>query len=138
MPSLFEEEAKRMAALNKHKHMKDNPLPTIGIILAAIIGILALLVGGWVYGVFAYGFVIAKLWTWFMVIEPFSLPAITWVQGAALFMVVRFLASSHTVKVNTKEENDKDVSDKIVQVLVPLLSPWITLFIAWVFKSVFM
>lgn len=136
--SAFEQEANCIANLNKHKSMNNSSDKTLAMILLAIVGILLLLPLGWVYGWFAYGFVLAKIWGWFMVAAPFSLPAITWVQAAALFMVVRFLTSTHTVKINSNLDKDKEVSDKVVELLVPLLSPWITLFIAWVFKAVFM
>ena len=126
-----------MDSLNKHKSMKNTSIgASIGAILLIVVGFLAMLAGAWVYGVFAYGFVLAKIWGWFMVAEPFSLPAITWIQAAALFCVIRFITSPHSIKINSKDE--RETADKIAEVIVPFFAPWATLFFAWLFKIVFM
>jgi len=116
--------------------MKDENL-SVGVALAAILGFILLLPLGWDYGVFAYGYALSVLWGWF-VVPILGLKALTWVQAAAILMVVRFVTSSHTVKLNSEADKTKTVSDRVTEVLVPLLSPWVCILFAWVFKVVFM
>ena len=132
MPSLFEEEAKRMAALNKHKNMSSDTSKSVGAAFLIVIGVLALFAGLWLYGVFAYGFVLTKLWAWFIMPilgVKFGLGVL---QAAALIAVVRFVWP-HNIKIDSNDE--RPASDKVAEVFIAILLPWGSLFFAWILKG---
>jgi len=83
-----------------------------------------------VYSYFANGFILSKLWSWFIV-TTFGLEPLTIVQAIGVSMVVGFL-TSHRASTNNK---DKTTSDTIAEVLIALLSPWFTLLIGWIIYS---
>lgn len=132
IPTLFEQEAKRMSALNKHKHMNYSEKSAGAVFLIAV-GTFALLALLWLYGIFAYGFVATKLWAWFIV--PVFHPEYTFgiLQAAGIFMFVRFFTQNYNIKINSQDE--RPISDKIAEVFVPIVVPWITLLLAWILKA---
>jgi hypothetical protein len=134
MSSSFEQEAKRMAALNKykHKHMDSDSDKSLVAALLIFLGALVLIPALWLYGVFAYGFVAVKLWAWFIV--PVFHPEITFgiLQAAGLIIFVRFFTSDHRMP---PENPDETTVQKVTKVLVPILAPWVTLLFAWVLKA---
>lgn len=136
IPTIFENEAMRMSALNKHKHKHMNSNEkSAGAAFLIVIGTFALLSLLWLYGIFAYGFVITKLWVWFVMTVPaFGIDyKLGILQAAGLFMFVRFFTHNHNVKINSQDE--RPVTDKIAEVFVPILIPWATLLLAWLLKG---
>jgi hypothetical protein len=131
IPTLFEQEAKRMSALNKHKHMNSDK--SAGAAFLAVIGIFALVCLLWLYGIFAYGFVAVKLWAWFVVPVFHTEYSFGILQAAGLFMFVRFFTQNYNIKVNSQDE--RPVTDKIAEIFIPIIVPWMTLGLAWILKS---
>ena len=126
-----------MSALNKHKHMNSDSSKTVGAAFLIVIGVLALVVGLWLYGIFAYGFVLAKLWAWFVIPIGASILGVTInqlgiLQAAAIIMVVRFVMT-HQFKIDSTDE--RPPTDKIAEVLAALLIPWAALFFGWLLKG---
>ena len=126
----FEQEAKRMTALNKHKHMTSDK--SIGAAFLMVLGVLVLLPIAWLYGVFAYGFVAVKLWAWFVV--PIFHTTINFgiLQAAGLFIFVRFFTSEHQMPATHPDETTEQ---KIAKAILPIIVPWVTLLFGWFLKS---
>ena len=120
-----------MSALNKHKHM--NTEKSVGAAFLVLVGVFALTALLWVYGIFAYGYVAVKLWAWFVV--PVFHTEFTFgiLQAAGLFMFVRFFTNGHTAKIDSTDS--RPMSDKVAEVFVPIVTPWATLLLAWILKS---
>jgi hypothetical protein len=124
-----------MSALNKHKHMNSDK--SVGAAFLIIIGVFALVAGLWLYGVFAYGFVLAKLWAWFVIPIGTSALGVTInqigiLQAAAICMIVRFVWPTN-LKIDSTDE--RPVSDKVAEVFAAIIVPWMALFCAWVLKG---
>lgn len=120
-----------MRTLNKHKHMSSEK--SVGAAFLILIGALALTSILWLYGIFAYGFVAVKLWAWFVVPVFHTEYAFGILQAAGLFMFVRFFTSTHTTRIDSTDE--RPMSDKVAEVFVPIVTPWATLLLAWILKS---
>lgn len=126
--SYFEEEAERIANLNRPKKRKN--MKALGILLLALGGIVGFFLL-WLYGIFAYGFVAVKLWAWFVtpIFPMLAEYKFSVLQAAGLFMFVRFF----TTNVNyAKNDPDEELSDKVGKMLVPIILPWVTLFFGWI------
>ena len=93
--------------------------------LLLLLGAISFLFLGWLYGIFAYGFVIIKLWAWFVV--PVFHPEVTFgiMQASGLFMFIRFITIDHKMPVTNPDE---ELKDKIGRVMLPILLPWAALF----------
>jgi hypothetical protein len=129
--SYFDEEAKRMFALNKHKHMNSDK--SIGVAFLIFLGVLVLLPLAWLYGVFSYGFVAVKLWTWFVVPVFHTTVNFGILQAARLCILVRFFTSEHKMSVS---DPDETTEHKIASIILPLIVPWVTLLFGWLLKSI--
>lgn len=110
---------------------------SVGAAFLIVIGVLALLTGLWLYGIFAYGFVLTKLWAWFVIpmaasVAKVTLGTIGILQGAAIFAVVRFVWPHH-FKIDSNHE--RPVSDKVAEVFVAIIMPWGALFFGWLLKA---
>lgn len=123
----FFEEAKRIAKLNALKEKEAEKFSISRLLLGGIFLFIAFCLI-WLYGVFAYGFVITKLWAWFIV--PVFASAATVklgiFQAAGIFMLVRFLTAE-----NFKITSDENQKEKWTKAGVILLYPWITLLFGW-------
>jgi|FAXJ01.1.fsa_nt_gi hypothetical protein len=131
IPTFFEQEANRMAALNKYKHMNSDDKSGATTLLT-IIGAGVLIAFLWLYSIFAYGFVAVKLWAWFVV--PVFHTTVTFgiLQAAGLLMFVRFFVQEHKMPVT---DPDETTSQKICKVILPIIVPWMVLLLGWLLKS---
>jgi uncharacterized membrane protein len=76
------------------------------------------------------GFVLSKLWAWFIV--PLGAPSLTLPLAIGLAMVVGFLTYHTRVmpSSDTRTETEK-VSDGLTVLAAGMVSPFITLLIGW-------
>lgn len=100
-------------------------------ILFLTVGVIIGLFLIWIYGVFSYGFVAVKLWTWFVVPIFPTLAAYKFgiLQAGGLFMFIRFMTTTSSYK---KNDPKKTTSDTAIEILYLLLLPWATLFFGWI------
>ena len=126
--SFFEEESKRIAALNK-----DADKPTLGqkLLLAlfavALVGIFVVPLTA--YGILVTGFVATKLWSWFLV--PLGLPSIGILHAAGIATLVRLFTAENPFAAQDSAERvpeDKKMSRTITLILIP----WATLLIGYI------
>jgi hypothetical protein len=102
------------------------------VVLAAVL-ILAVMLGV----IFGYalldGFVLTKLWLWFMV-PVFGLPELGLAQAIGISLVVSWL----TYRPNEKQDDDqeKTTKQKVSMVLKPLARAGATLLIGYIVKQV--
>ena len=84
-----------------------------------------------IISILSYGFVLTKLWTWFIV-PTFHLIPLTLVQAIGLFLVVNLIRPVlHSIDIEYLE--DEDVRTKIgyFYIGVNLVYPWLTLLTGW-------
>lgn len=126
MKSFFEKEAERMAKLNA---LKEDEKFTISKFLLGGIFLFIVVCLIWLYGVFAYGFVITKLWAWFIVPVFASAASVKLgiFQASGIYMLVRFLTAE-----NFKITSDETQQEKWTKTGVILLYPWATLLFGWI------
>lgn len=137
--SFFEEEAERIAELNKHKNDGETPTDlkvaltkAIGWLIGAGIGIvvtLAILIPTTVYAIFTHGYVAMKLWQWF-VIPAFNAQPITWLQAGGVMLLVR-LFTYNTDSNKNKHAEQATMKENLVNLIGVLLVPWYTLLVGW-------
>ena len=73
------------------------------------------------------GFVLSRIWAWHLV--ALGLPAVTWVQMAAVRLMYALARNSVTGK-----KDDRSGVEQAKAVAVYLCWPWLALAIAWVLK----
>ena len=87
-----------------------------------------------IYGYVINGWVLSLLWLWFIV-PVFHVVALTIPQSIGITMIVGFLTKQMT---NDKGEEDKrTTSKKIIDFLVIIISPFLTLGIGWIVYNFF-
>ncbi len=99
----------------------------------------------WVYSIFAYGFVLAKLWTWFIIpiastVLSMTIAKIGVLQAAALMMVLKFMvynpdAATYASCSNKDESTGEKFSKMFGHFLGALFAPWFVLLFAWILKA---
>lgn len=104
-------------------------------ILLMILGIIALVGGLIVYSSISWGYVAWKFWYWFLLPVFPNLPHITFWQAVGLFFVTALFKTAVASSSIKKEYLDE--TQKYVGIGVGLLSPWITLFFAWLIGTLF-
>ena len=123
-------EAERNVKLNAwiDKIKNKEKMPTISESIFKIIGSVFVAVSLWCYYTFSNGYVLFKLWNWFVTPIFPSLSTIHFgmLQAAGLFAVVQF-CSFH---FNMPEPPSK--SDPATKLMRPILYPWFTLLSGWV------
>jgi len=93
------------------------------------IAIVAILV--FIYSSFSWGFVVYKFWGWFLLPVFPQLPHITFWQAVGLsFVISLFKGTQTSIKSEYKEANS-DLCKTII-------TPWVTLIIAYFIYSIFM
>jgi len=131
---MFELEAERIAKLNQHKTSQSSGSwysKLVGISLGVAISLvvmLLVLVPSSAYAVFAYGFVLMKLWGWF-VVPTFGVAPISWVVGGGIMLLVRLLTLPEPK--NDKAEVKKPLSEHLMFLLGTMLIPWYSLLVGW-------
>lgn len=83
-----------------------------------------------VYAYFANGYVLSRLWEWFIVTK-FGLPTLNIPEAIGIATVVSFLTTRYT---NVKG-NEKSSWEKWGDFLTVLVAPWITLLVGWIVYS---
>jgi len=78
-----------------------------------------------VYGALSWGLLMYKFWSWFLLPVFPTLPNITFNQAIGLAM---FIGLFHTVQTQVLKKECKDESQSII---LPIITPWITLLIGW-------
>jgi hypothetical protein len=102
-----------------------------------VIGLIALAVFGMlVYMAAAWGFVIAKMWTWFLT-SQFGLQAITFHQGLALGIMLTLFTMKVTVPANELFDQDLSKKYKWNKFTYYVIAPWCTLLIGYILKLSF-
>jgi len=133
--SLFEQEAARMAGLNKHKEEKDEtPLKEKLIAVGLGVGVVGLLAAFiflplTIYGVFATGVVGSKLWLWFLV--PLGLPKISILGAAGIAMLARLFTYENPFGYSDGDK-ERTTPEKVGRFVGILLLPWMTLLIGYI------
>jgi putative Mn2+ efflux pump MntP len=84
-----------------------------------------------VYGYFANGFVLSRLWEWFIV-SVFDWPSLNIVQAIGVSIVVSFLTHQNIEQPKNKEQTTTDI---VVKILVALGTPWLTMLVGWIVYS---
>jgi hypothetical protein len=124
----FESEALRMRALNRLKSSSDgNAVAFIVGIIFFIIIFTIIFVPASIYFALAYGFVLSKLWSWFLV--PLGLPVIGALHAAGIMGLVRLMTHDIQAVLNQKVTNDDEEETyvKIIRWFSLLLIPWVSL-----------
>ena len=102
-----------------------NVLQTFGIVLGgALLGIAVI-----VHAVVAYGFVLSKVWSWF-VVPALGVPALGVGAAIGVAFVVNVLLSNIKNAIATKQEGPKKSPGDVLAGV--LLDPWITLLVGYV------
>jgi hypothetical protein len=99
-------------------------LGTITLIVFSVVGLV-------LYSSFAWGYVASVIYQWFILTQFPDLPAIHWWQFAGImFFINCFIHTSNTHYFK------KEVKDNTTGLFIALLSPWLLLFGAWIFKVI--
>jgi hypothetical protein len=136
--SYFDSLVKKRETLNAAKRP---PTESFAKLLAYLGGLSILCILGaaacWLYGIFAYGFVITCMWEWFVLPLFPALASVKFgiLQAAGLLLFVRFFTV--TYHYTTKAKVEKTTSDKVIEIVMPIIFPWISLFFAWALHLLF-
>lgn len=84
-------------------------------------------------GAFIRGFVLAKLWLWF-VVPFFGAPILALWQAYGLALTASVLVPFHTPHCEDKREPE----EQIVTAAARIVSPFVALFLGWVVKAYFL
>jgi hypothetical protein len=101
-------------------------------ILLLAIGIIALIVVLILYSSLSWGFALYKFWYWFILPVFPGLPEITFWHAVGLFLFIVFfrIGDGQIIKDEYKE--------KTTGVIMSIITPWVTLLIGYMLKSMFM
>lgn len=83
------------------------------------------------YQTFAWGYVASIIYAWFVIPTFPHAPVLTWTQLAGVMFLVNCFVHSDTSLSYLKSEYKDNTNGFITSIL----SPWLTLFSAWIFKS---
>ena len=97
------------------------------LILLGALAIILLLV---FYNAFAWGYVSSIIYTWFIIPIFPETPVLTWMQLAGIMFLVNCFVHNTTTNYIKK-----DYKDETTGLILGLISPWFTLFFAWIFKT---
>jgi hypothetical protein len=100
-------------------------------ILGAAVFAVLLIVGLVLYSAFAWGYVASIIYKWFILSQFTELPVITWWQFAGIMFFINCFI--HTANTHYFKE---EVKDNTTGLTISLLSPWLMLFGAWIFKVI--
>jgi hypothetical protein len=89
-----------------------------------------LIIGVVLYASFAWGYVASVIYEWVVLPTFPSLPILKWWQFSGMMFLVNTFV--HSDLHHFKEE----VKDKTTGSIIGILSPWLTLFAAWIFKII--
>lgn len=140
--SLFETEAKRIAALNRNRYtIPTGKSPAFSNFFNKLLGwsvgtcfglavMSFIVVPLAIYNFMAYGYVGMKLWEWFIV-PTFHFNPITLVQAGGIMLLVRLFSSENA---DTKNVDECSTHEKVGYYVGVLLIPWFTLSLGWVIK----
>jgi len=108
--------------------MKNNTGSNIaGIILGVIImGIIVIPL--MVYSIWAYAFVGAQLWEWF-VVSTFGLDPISTAQAWGVSLLLSLWTCSH---YTCKSKDEREHSEKIAELVGLLTKPWFYFLLGWI------
>jgi len=97
--------------------------------LIAVILVILLVAGMFVYHTLSWGLVLFKFWGWFVLPVFTTLPVITFAQAIGLMFVIGlFTGTSEIIKKEYKEE---------WSVWIGLAYPWLTLIFGWIGYNLF-
>ncbi len=98
--------------------------------MLAIIIVVAIILGMFLYDTLSWGLVLFKFWGWFVLPVFVALPALTFVQAIGLMFVIGLFKkqNSQIIKNEYKDEMFKNIY---------LYMPWITLGLGWVAYALF-
>ncbi len=99
--------------------------------LLTLLGTVGLLVGLIAYNGFSWGYVVFKLYHWFLLPVFIGLPSLTYYQSIGLYIFLSLLRQ-HSLP-SLKEELYKETHG--ARILFQLLAPWVALVCAWILKS---
>ncbi len=107
---------------------------TAAIIALVFIGLI--ISGMLIYSTMSWGWVCFKFWGWFVlplfVDTNIHLPEITFLQACGLMFFIGLFKNSYGSSIK-KEYRDENAATTSI-----LISPWLTLLIAWLFMIIFM
>jgi hypothetical protein len=99
-------------------------------IILSLLGALVLIPLLIIYSSFSWGYVASIIYSWFILPIFTNAPILTWVQLAGImFLVNCFVHSDSSIHYMKKE-----VKNEYTGLTTSILSPWLTLFGAWIFK----
>lgn len=113
---------------------KDKTSEALNVAVGAIViftCLFLLIVGIVWYFVWAYGFVLTKLWLWFMV-PTFGLPALSLPVAIGITMIVRFMCPKSIPKLEDFMKKDEETWITFLKFAMLFVLPWLTLLIGWI------
>jgi hypothetical protein len=102
--------------------------------LFLLVGAMGLMVVGLIYGAFAYGFVVYKMWYWFLTPVFTTLPHISLYQAIGIGLFIGLFRNSMSPEYEFKGETLKEKTKWGTMILFP----WFTLGAAYLIKCVFL
>jgi len=131
------ERRQRLAELfNSVKKKKSKTtLKSVLIAAATMLGIFVLLfVPSFIYLVLAHGFVLSKMWAWFVV--PLGIAPVKTLHAAGLVAVVKLLTYDINTVSNSTNTNDESggVKHHVAKLVGIVVAPWVALLFAYIIK----
>lgn len=100
-------------------------------VLLTIIGALALVGLLVIYSSASWGFVLYKMWGWFVLPVFPMLPSINFIEALGLMFIISLFKNQPTTMKEEFVDNSKNTT-------YFLLGPWMTLLVAWFIKIIWM
>ena len=136
--SSFQNDADRRRRLQElfdtaYKKQSKTTLKSILIAAATILGIFAVFfVPAFIYLTFAHGFVLAKMWAWFIV--PLGVIPIKTLHAAGIVAVVKILTYDINTFSNKSQDDDAGTGHHVAKLVGIVVAPWVALLFAYIIK----
>lgn len=101
-------------------------------VIIAFLAVAVFYIAAVLYGGFSWGFVLYKLWYWFVLPVFPNLPHIDFNQAVGLMLVIFLFHNTNLPQI--KEEYLKDGDEPGKRLLSSVLVPWILLLSCWIIK----
>ena len=94
------------------------------------------------YFILSWGFVVTKLWSWFLV-APFGFAAITFSQAVAIMIILGTVKTfvnpeyDSLMKISEKDIDETNKAAKWTKLAMMVAMPWLSLIVTWLVKIIF-
>lgn len=104
-----------------------------------ILLLIGLFLGQLVYFIWSKGFVLVKLWSWFVIyfgnLIGIEIPELSLMLAIGLSLFASYFVGTNSL-AELYEDQDQDLLARILKIIISLLLPWVILGVGWIIKDI--